>query len=74
MQALAVSLQLALFGRFATPYDEIPLAVFPAETLLTALFYPSALVVVGSRFGPPLPLHLPLEAANRCCLGSQFGT
>src|SRR5262249_50721919 len=72
MQALAMRGESALAGRFALPGRQVPLAVFPGEAPLAALFDAPTLVVVVRVVGAALAVHLALESADGLCVGGQL--
>ena len=71
MQTLGMGGELALAGGFASPSGQIPLAVFPVQALLPALFDPAPLIVVLRVIGAALTVHLALEPADGPGIGSQ---
>jgi hypothetical protein len=73
METFAMGSQPPFPGGFAPPGGQIPLAVFPGEAPPARLFDPPTLVEVLRVVGPPLSVHLALEAADRLSIGSQLG-
>ena len=57
---------------FAPPGLHLPLALGHLPALFASLD-PSPLVVVGRVVGPPLPIELPIQAAQGSCIGSHLG-
>src|SRR5258708_33274966 len=72
MQTLAMGGEFALFGRFAASRFLVALAVPPVEPLLALLLNATSLIVVLGVGCSPLPLHLPLQAAQFPFVTCQF--
>src|SRR5215472_16228204 len=64
--------EFALAGGFASPSDQIPLAVFPPQAPLVRLLDAPAGIVVLRIVRLALPLHLALETTNGSGIRSQF--
>src|SRR5260370_41510226 len=73
MQALAVGRQPALPGRLAPPNGLVAMALLPPRSAFAAFLRTTPLVIVLRIGGAPLPLHLPLEAADSSRIGTQLG-
>ena len=72
MQTLAVGRQPALAGREASPAHLVAFTLLPPGSTCAAPLRATPLVVVLGIGGTPLPLHLPLHAADGPRIGTQF--
>jgi hypothetical protein len=74
MQALAVGRQLAFFFRFAPTCLLVALARLPVQPPLALLPDTAPFIIVVRVTRSPLPIHFPLQSADRLRIGSQFLT